>query len=408
MNRIIILIFLPLLISCKKAIVNDEQPPKLIPIVAKDSIYTEDLSPVISSFDSLFKSGLKRRNVPGAAVVIVQDTSVIYMKAFGVKSTKTGDFIDTKTLFRIGSLSKGFASVLTAIHVDEGCFEWNHKVKSSVPYFALKDSEQTERITLKHILSHSTGLPRHAYTTLIEDGLSLEKIIPRLGNVKLIGREGQHLSYQNAAYSVIEKVLEAEYDCDFNTILSEKLLIPIGMNDTYCTYKSLTESDNLAFPHRRKRLKRTYTPTRLNNRFFNAVAAGGVITNIEDMGTWLKVLLGGRPDIISNDMLEQVFMPLVRLSNRRYFKKWEGVKESKYALGWRTFNYKERKIVYHSGSVNNYRGEIAIDKKNKIAICVLFNSLNSFASGSIPIFFNEYDKLTDKYAETNISLPKSK
>ena len=74
--------------------------------------------------------------------------------------------------------------------VDQGLLTFDAPVYKIVPNFRLSDADQTERIQVQHLLSHTTGLPRHAYTNLVEDGLSLERIIPKFEDVALISTEG--------------------------------------------------------------------------------------------------------------------------------------------------------------------------------------------------------------------------
>jgi beta-lactamase class C len=61
-------------------------------------------------------------------------------------------------------------------------------------------------------------------------------------------------------------------------------------------------------------------------------------------------------------------------------------------MGWRVLNFKEDTLIYHGGYVNGYRSEVAIHRKNKIAICVLVNSPGTLADISIPKFFELYSK----------------
>jgi len=93
-------------------------------------------------------------------------------------------------------------------------------------------------------------------------------------------------------------------------------------------------------------------------------------------------------------VLDEVFTPVVNAKNRRkYFQRWKGIKNAHYALGWRILDKKEGEgnLVYHGGYVNQYRSEIAVNRKENIAICVLTNAPTSFASKCIPEFFDLYE-----------------
>src|SRR5690606_41328432 len=62
--------------------------------------------------------------IPGASVAIIRDTTIIFQQGFGVKSVGGIDSVDDRTVFRIGSVSKCFAAMLTATLVEENVLNW--------------------------------------------------------------------------------------------------------------------------------------------------------------------------------------------------------------------------------------------------------------------------------------------
>lgn len=357
------------------------------------------LSKNILALEDSINAAMKRTGVPGAAVTVVKDTNVIYLKGFGVCEQGTQDSIDTESVFRIGSLSKGFAAVLTGIMVEEGLLNWDDKVKYHLKNFALKDTAQAGRLKIWHLLSHTSGLPRHAYTNLIEAGLPLEKIIPKLAGIKLISKEGEIYAYQNVAFAVIEKIIESKTDSSFAWLLKNKIFKPAGMKNASCSYKTLMETNDLAKPHAYSSRRQEYVTITNSKKYYNTISAGGVNVSISDMSKWLQLLLGNRPDIISQKTLNHIFKPVVKVNTIRYSRRW-GVKRSYYALGWRIMHYRDRTIVFHGGYVNAYRSAIAVDRKNKIGICVLFNAPNAFEGNIIPEFFNSLSNADSNFYAT--------
>jgi len=190
----------------------------------KEWVMGPSLAAYLEEFAVDFEEGLKYRQIPGGAVVIVKDGRVVFQQGFGVKEKGKPYEVDENTVFRLGSVSKGFASVLAGVLAEEGAVGWNDPVSSHLQRFKLNDPEQSAQVQIRHLLSHTSGLPRHAYTNLVEDGLSLDLIYPRLEQVPLIANVGVQHSYQNAAFSAVEKVLEAQAGTDFNTLLYDRLL----------------------------------------------------------------------------------------------------------------------------------------------------------------------------------------
>lgn len=348
------------------------------------------LSDYLNEFERNFADGLKEKRIPGAAVVIVKDGKVVFEKGFGVKEAGSDEKVDEDTIFRLGSVSKGFASVLTGIFVESGVVEWEKPVSYYLEEFRLNDPEQTERVLIKHLLSHTSGLPRHAYTNLVEDGLSLDRIIPRLEDVPLISREGEQIAYQNAAYSAIEKVLEVKAGTDFVTLLNNAIFDPLQMVHSSASYESIRSAENKALPHVYHSRRKGRVPIRISRKYYNAVSSGGINASASDMGQWLLLLTGNYPDVISPSTLNEIYEPLATINNRRFSRYWEGVNRSHYAMGWRVLDNRGQKIVYHGGYVNGYRTEIAFAPEEGLGICVLINSNSGYPLEVIPGLFEEF------------------
>jgi len=356
----------------------------------KEWVMDDSLAMYLEEFEQEFEEGLNSKLIPGAAVAIVKDGRVVFQKGFGVKEKGKSDKVDEHTVFRLGSLSKGFASVLTGVFVEEGVVSWDVPVSRYLEAFKLNDPEQTNRVQIRHLLSHTSGLPRHAYTNLVEDGLSLDRIIPRLERVPLIAKEGEQLSYQNAAYSAIEKVLETQTRTDFNTLLEEKLFKPLAMNHSSANYDSIRYSGNKALPHVYYSRSRGRVPISISRKYYNAVSSGGINASASDMGKWLLLLTGYYPDVISEETLKDIYDPFAVINNRRFSRHWNGVNESYYGMGWRVLDNHGQKVVYHGGYVNGYRSEIAFSPDDGVGICILINSSSSYPLTVIPDFFNHF------------------
>lgn len=382
LTYMLILSFVSSCETAEKTMAGEYSPPM---------VHEDPYGAFFKSFEDSFHERLQTLHCPGAAIVVIKDTSVIYMKGFGVRSVASGDPVDENTVFRIGSLSKGFAGVLTGKMVEEGLLTWDDKVQETIPYFTLKNKEQAERITVKNVLSHSIGLARHAYTNLVESGMRVTGIIPRFAGLPVYGKEGEYFGYQNAAFSMIEEVLRARTGESYEELLASRIFEPAGMENASTSYQQFTANTNIALPHRINHRAMKCYEVPVSRKYYNSVSSGGVNASIRDMGRWLQVLLGNRPEIVSEETLDSVFRPMVKTSGkRRYYNRWDGIVDSYYGMGWRIIQYPDRELVYHGGYVNQYASQIAIDRKNKIGICIMFNAPNSFASKIVPTFFSQY------------------
>ncbi|MEO9886662.1 MAG: serine hydrolase domain-containing protein [Balneola sp.] len=391
MTRIFsVLLFLAVISGVYLACTDIKSEPKVIESEPEEWVMDDSLSIFLDSFEQSFQEGIAINRIPGGAVVIIKDGRVVFQKGFGVKEKGETEKVDENTIFRLGSVSKGFASVLAGVLVDDRQLNWDKPVSDYLESFKLNDPDQTDRVSVKHILSHTSGLPRHAYTNLVEDGLSLDRIIPRLQTVPLISKEGEQLAYQNAAYSVIEKVLEAQTDTDFDSLLQEKLFDPLEMTNSSSSFDSINISDNKAMPHLYHSRARGRVPVTITKKYYNAISSGGINASAADMGKWLLLLTGNNAEIISEESLDQIYEPLASINNKRFSRYWDGVNKSHYGMGWRILNNDGQKIVYHGGYVNGYRSEIAFAPDDNLGICILINASSSYPLEVIPDLFNYF------------------
>jgi beta-lactamase class C len=111
------------------------------------------------------------------------------------------------------------------------------------------------------------------------------------------------------------------------------------------------------------------------------------------MARWLTALLGNRQEIISTNILNEVFTPVVKAPYKnRNFRKWLRPTGAYYGLGWRVLNFRDQTLCYHGGYVNGYRSELAVNRKEKIGICVLTNLPGAMPDNAVPIFFKLYSQ----------------
>lgn len=364
------------------AIVKPKAPEKVYPVVP----YKDQM---VASVQSYFEKALKKRQIVGAAVAIVKCDSIIYVDGFGNRNAKLKNQIDAETVFRIGSVSKGFGGILTGIEVEQGNINWEDKIVDHIPNFSLANAQQTREINLSNILSHTSGVPYHSFTNLVEDGLSLSEIAEQFRDIKPLQKPGELYSYQNAIFALSGEIIERIHEKPIKNILKDKIFGPLQMSTASASYEALKATNNFAMPH--QKLYGRWRPLPINKKYYNAVAAGGVNASATDMGKWMKFLLGNNPEVLSANGLQKVFDPKVEVGGRsKYYQRWSDYKQSYYAHGWRVHTFENKKtnesstIIHHGGHVNNYRSEIAVFPEEDLGICVLFNSPTKLARTVIP------------------------
>lgn len=377
-------------------------------LVRKHQALQNELQEAVNAY---FKKAIASGDIIGAGVSIVKGDSILISNGFGKRSIDAKDKVNGKTVFRLGSLSKGFTGVLAADLKEEGKLNWNDKVSDYLPQFQLGDENNTNKVRLAHILSHTSGTPYHSFTNLVEAGLSMGKIAGRFNEVNPISEPGEMYSYQNAMFALSGEIMQKATGDDISTLLKNRFFKPLGMQTASTDYETLIQTKNVAIPHSKRRSR--WNSRKLTDSYDNAVAAGAINASALDMAKWMRFLLGHNSEVMKKSAIAEAFEPQVEINiGRKYYKKWPGHKTSYYAYGWRIHEFedevtkKKTTMWHHGGSVNSFRNEIALLPEADLGICVLLNSNSKIARTVIPdlqqIVSDVYNKTAPKLPPTPV------
>ncbi|MBJ6368907.1 serine hydrolase domain-containing protein [Snuella sedimenti] len=377
--------------SVPKAKVETPTTTSKTPLVDlhKLQLYRSQQQELKTAIRAYFDKAIAKGEIVGAGVSIVKSDSIIISDGFGKRNINLNEKVNKETIFRLGSLSKGFAGILAASFKNEGILDWNDKVCDYIPEFQLGDKTNTDKVTLANILSHTSGTPYHSYTNLVEAGLPLNDIAKRFKNISPISKPGLMYSYQNAVFALCGEVMHKVTGKEISTSLEDRFFKPLGMETICMDHETLSHAKNIAMPHIKTR--KHWKPIKLTNKYYNAIAAGGINASALDMAKWMRFLLGHNPEIMDKSALKEAFTPFVEIKGRsKYYQRWPGHLKSFYGFGWRIHTFvekdtnEEKTILHHGGSVNDFRNEIALYPESDLGICVLLNSHSRIASKVIP------------------------
>ena len=367
------------------AIVETDSVEKTVPITAKEPTLPEN--PAFRGFISFMEQELDSSHTVGAAYTIVHNGAVAYTGTFGERKRGSNQEINEHTLFRLASVSKGFAGTLACLLELDGAFSLDDKVREHYPGFMLKDSVNTADMTIRHLLSHTSGLVPYAFDNLVEAHKELYDIADRLYEVDISAPPGELYGYQNVLFSLLDPIARRATGVPYQVLLEEKIFRPLGMEDASAGPVDLNKNPNLAYPHVRTRSG--YAPLNPHNGYYNVMPAAGVNASISDMEQWLLALLGYKPEMMPDTIRTSISTPVIYTPLKwKYTRYWKPFRERYYSLGWRIYNYQGRQIVYHGGYIQGYRAEIAFCAEENVGIAFLQNSPNGLASRCVPTFFD--------------------
>ena len=354
-----------------------------------------DVAVVARGFNSWLDTVEQSGQVSGMAAAVVKDDQVLLQRGIGYADASRGLPVTPDSVFRLASLSKAFASALTAMLVDEGMLSWETRVTGVLPTFELHDVTASERLTVRDILSQRVGLPHNTFDHLLEQEQPYQELVEHLRDVPLACDVGDCYGYQNITFSLIGDITYAVSGDFFYHQVEKRIFHPLGMATATYGREALEASQSWAQPHAHH--AHGWAPMPIKEAYYHVPPAAGVNASIKDMTQWLIAQMGGRPDVLPDRLLTTLHTPLVETPTERHASPWRRarVNDASYALGWRIYEYAGEPLVFHAGAVQGYRSMIAFFPRRRFGAVLLWNCECALPSGLLPMLLDRYLGLPD-------------
>ncbi len=357
----------------------------------EEMVFSKKYNPIDSVYykalNRQFEENIDKYACPGMAIAIIKDDQVVFEKGYGVRSIKTKKPIDQNTVFRIGSVSKGFAGMLASILIDQGKLHLDDPVSLYVPEMDIRAKNEDHVLRLRHVLSHTSGYTEHAFSNLVDQSLDRATLVRSLSRIAPRDLTGIDYAYQNVAFSLVEQAIEKVTNMSYAQALDFYIFSPLNMCNSSSSYEAINHCVNHCHGH--IATKRGIVPQDLGRHYYNIPSAGGVNATLNDMVKWLHAIMGNRPDVLSQEARMLAFDAYADTSkDRKFWNRRKEVLHTQYGLGWRLVETNNNNLVYHGGLVNGFRSEIAFDRKTNTGIVVLFNSLCAYSNTVVFDFFD--------------------
>lgn len=339
-----------------------------------------------SSYTEWLDAQIREKSIPGVAMAIVRSGSVLDIQTWGVRTLDGAEPIDSETVFRIASVSKTFAGTVAAKLVQHRQQDWDTPLVTVLPQYVIGSGPETREITLRHVLSHTTGLMPHAYSNMLDAGVAYEKIQEKFQEIPTVCPPGRCYGYQNVVFSLVSDVVQVSAHKSYEEYLQQELFEPLGMRNASVGLEGYTANTNVSSAHQPTR--GSWRVATLNPAYYTVGPAAGVNASIEDMILWAQANLGAFPQVLPGDLLAEQHSPVVETPSGNYFNRWPRLEKAWYGLGWRVFDYAGTRIVHHGGGVRGFRSEMVLVPELDIAMVVMFNAETPVANDVVPMFLD--------------------
>lgn len=331
-----------------------------------------------TQLDSLIERTLTTFDVPGIAVAIVKDGKVIHAKGYGVRSLKTGQPVDENTRFGIASNSKAFTAAALGILMDEGKLKWDDKVIKYIPEFQMYNTYVTQEFTLRDLLTHRSGLGLGAGDLMFwpdSSNFTMQDVINNLHYLKPVSGFRTKYDYDNLLYMVAGVVVERVSGKSWEAFVEERIMKPLGMNQSAGTYSRLADKENVIDAHAPVEGK-VQVISRDMFRFGNS--AGGINSSVADMSQWVIMQLnhgqyGDKHQLFSENVQADMWAPQTLIPVSRTPVSPYNTHFTAYGLGWFMSDVKGYKQISHTGGLAGMVTQVTLFPELQLGILVFTN-----------------------------------
>ncbi len=244
--------------------------------------------------DALVEDAMTKFNVAGVAVGIVKDGEIIHARGYGLKSVETNEKVNKHTSFAIASNSKAFTTTALTLLVEEGKLSWQDRVIDHIPEFRMYNDYVTRNFIIQDLLTHRSGLGLGAGDLQKWPSGSDFTIADMLTNFQYfepVSAFRTKYDYDNILYLVAGEVIKRVSGMSWETFVKKRIMDPLKMDNSHTLPPGMTGSHNLAMPHLADDgILRTIPYYELDPEKING-AAGGVLSNVDDLCRWMLVHL---------------------------------------------------------------------------------------------------------------------
>jgi len=301
-------------------------------------------------------STLHERGQFNGAILVAEQGKIVYRGAFGKANFQTGTDFTPKTPSNIGSVTKQFTAMAIMILADRKKVSYDDPVSKFIPEFS--HSAQFSKVTLRHLLTHTSGMPDYGDLDIDDSGLDQKGLIATLLKKEdALWAPGLRYRYSNPGYVLLAIVVEKVSGKRFADFLEQEIFKPVGMSSTFVFDSPGEKPVQAAVGYDQFGKRDDGAPTSIPGD-------GGLYSTVDDLFKWDQSLYTNK--LVPQSTLCEAFTP---------GKVQEG--SSAYGFGWNVVEEGGNKYLWHQGSQAGFRAFVERRLTDRVTVIMLTNYGNS-------------------------------
>jgi CubicO group peptidase (beta-lactamase class C family) len=325
--------------------------------------------------DDLMLHLMSMDTVPGVALALIKDGGIVLEKGYGFRDLETHAPVTTATLFNIGSISKSFTALGIAQLVDQHQVDLDTPAIKYIPDLRLSDPRAAQAVTLRQLLSHTSGLPAdEQWPSQVPP--TREGIVTEFETMPITAQPGARFQYCSRCVVLAAYALEQIAGQSWEAYTRTQIFGPLGMAAASFGPLGLEQAPDRAQPYRHDAVSGEVPIPWSRLQYLQALApAGGIDANVDEMANYALLQLHdgtlfGR-QVVSAEMMAELHRPEIAVG-----ADWTPsarIQNLHYGLGWFTADVRGEHLVYHNGVNPGFRATIVLAPSAKAGLVALTN-----------------------------------
>lgn len=322
---------------------------------------------------------LETWHAAGFAVAVIEKDKIVYSKGFGYRDYENKTPVTPNTNFAIGSSSKAFTSGLLGILKEEGKLTFEDSPIKHIPELRFKNAEMNELITIRDIMTHRTGLPRHDISWYLFPSNSRDSLMQRIVYQEPFAKVRERWYYNNFMFLTQGVIAERITGKSWEENIDQHFFQPLEMKTSTTVIDGLKNGKEASFGYQ---VKNDSVIKKMD--FYDIAAmgpAGSINSNVTEMSNWVMTWINGGKfkgkQILPESYIQEAMSSQMVMSGGVPDKEFPDLHMSSYGYGWMMSSYKGHYRVEHGGNIDGFSANVSFFPSDSIGIVVLANQNGS-------------------------------
>ncbi len=347
--------------------------------VSKISAQTDPVT-ALSEIREEFSDGMKEGRMVGGAMVIMKSKTTLLETHFGWANLEKRVKADENTIYAWGSITKTLTCIAIMQLQREGMLSIEDAVVKYIPAFSNVENpyNNTERITLKMLMSHTSGLQNSSFITPLswhKPWPTWEQLEPVFNYIKVELQPGQQYQYSNLGILLLGEIIEIITGDDYEVFVDKNILKPLEMYDSYfdmTPFHLMSGKAQGYYPAEDNKPRKLYHPD-IDQGV--TTSNGGLKSPIKDFKKYTSFLLGSDDPILS--LRYESILPRKTLEMMMsQVKPFRNPETGGIGLGFHIYTDLSKKLIGHTGSANGFISQVMLCPEKNTAYFMACNTSN--------------------------------